>query len=316
MSAVDGGAPLFSFVVPSYNRVRLIGRTLESLLAQTEPSFELIVVDDGSTDDTEAVVRGFTDARLRYFRKDNGERGAARNFGTAKARGEYLNFFDSDDLAYPHHLTEARALIHAQRRPPAFHLRYDVRTPDGRLLSVGPRVAAGGRRQIASETLLRGNALSCNGVFVRRDVAQALPFVEERALAGTEDWVLWLRIAARHPLFENDVPTSSIIQHDTRSVVVANLRGLCERTRLARHWLAQDPEFVRRFGTRGLAQVEAHMHTYTALHAAMGGSGLAPVIGHLAQAARAYPRELMRRRTLATLKHLVRAQLGSAMASK
>src|SRR5687767_9278561 len=98
-------SPVFSIVIPTYNRAHLIKKTIESVLAQDFADFELLVVDDGSKDDTESVVSSFTDKRVHYFKKQNGERGAARNFGAARAKGSYLNFFDSDDLLYRNHLS-------------------------------------------------------------------------------------------------------------------------------------------------------------------------------------------------------------------
>lgn len=298
-------AILFSIVVPTYNRGHVIGRTLQSLLAQTESSFEVIVVDDGSTDDTKAIVLQFADRRIRYHRQTNAERAAARNCGTSHARGAYLNYFDSDDLAHPNHLAEARALILSRDQPPMFHLRYDTRTPEGKVLHTSRALAMPMTGQIAADTLLQGNALLTAGVFLRRDVALAHPFEEDRKLAGTEDWVQWLRLIARFPMFENETPTSSLIQHEGRSVVVATLDELEARTRLTRQCLERDAAFIQQFGIRGLNRVDAHMHTYTALHAAMGGYGLAPVWRHLSMAARMCPSELIRHRTVAVLKHLI-----------
>jgi glycosyltransferase involved in cell wall biosynthesis len=303
-SPPDADAVAFSIVVPTYNRAHLIQRTLTSLLAQTEPSFEIIVVDDGGSDNTEAVVERIGDSRLSYHWKTNGERGAARNYGTVRSHGAYVNYVDSDDVAHPNHLAEARALIALRDRPPVFHLRFDTRTSDGRIVAASRPLADRANGRIAPETLLRGNALSINGVFLRRDVALAYPFEEGPAPTASEDWVLWLRLIARFPMFENDAPTSTVIQHDGRSVALATLEQLEDRTRMTRMCLERDDAVIRQFGTGGLNAIDAHMHSYTALHAAMAGYGVAPVLRHLSMAARRHPRELFRRRTLATLKHL------------
>src|SRR5205085_1656311 len=102
---------------------------VESVIAQTFGEFELIVVDDGSTDGTEAVMEAWLqkDSRIRYFRKHNEERGAARNFGVQRARGEYVTFIDSDDIAYPFALSTAREQLASFDRPPCFALRYEVK---------------------------------------------------------------------------------------------------------------------------------------------------------------------------------------------
>lgn len=94
--------PLISVVMPSYNRAGLIGRTITSVLAQTLDRFELIIVDDGSTDDTLAVLAGFDDPRIAIFQQvRNAGAPAARNAGVAKARSPLVAFQDSDDEWQP-----------------------------------------------------------------------------------------------------------------------------------------------------------------------------------------------------------------------
>jgi cellulose synthase/poly-beta-1,6-N-acetylglucosamine synthase-like glycosyltransferase len=99
--------PLFSIVIPTFNRERLIAATLESVLAQTEGDFEVIVVDDGSTDGTEAALAPWRD-RLTFVRQPNQGPGPARNLGAARAKGEYIAFLDSDDLWFPWTLAYVR----------------------------------------------------------------------------------------------------------------------------------------------------------------------------------------------------------------
>jgi GalNAc5-diNAcBac-PP-undecaprenol beta-1,3-glucosyltransferase len=97
----------FSVIIPTYNRAQLILETLETVLAQTYQNFEVIIVDDGSTDNTEQIIqkRYSTDGRVRYFYKENEERGAARNFGIKQAKGDYAVIFDSDDWMHADHLS-------------------------------------------------------------------------------------------------------------------------------------------------------------------------------------------------------------------
>src|SRR5690242_17185435 len=123
-------APLFSIVIPTYNRAHLIGKTIQSALQQDFKDFEILVVDDGSKDNTGDVVKSFTDPRVQYFKKENAERGAARNYGVARAKGKYINFFDSDDLMYPNHLSVANELIGSIGSPEFFHLGYDYQIED------------------------------------------------------------------------------------------------------------------------------------------------------------------------------------------
>ena len=96
--------PFFSIVIPTYNRAHTIGETIRSCRRQRYNDFELLIVDDGSTDDTEAVVRSIGDPRIRYLRRDNGGPAAARNTGIDAARGRYIAFLDSDDRFAPEKL--------------------------------------------------------------------------------------------------------------------------------------------------------------------------------------------------------------------
>lgn len=106
--------PLVSVVIPTYNRGSLIGETLESVFAQTYPRLEVIVVDDGSTDDTEAVVARFG-GRIIYIRQQNQGLAASRNVGLARATGEFVAWQDSDDLWNPE--KTAVQLGYLRRRP-------------------------------------------------------------------------------------------------------------------------------------------------------------------------------------------------------
>lgn len=103
-------APLFSVVIPVYNREDSIRRCIDSVLEQRFGLFEVVVVDDGSTDGTGQVLRSYSDQRVRTFRQENGGVASARNAGANLARGEYLLFLDSDDMAEPDWLSSFEAL--------------------------------------------------------------------------------------------------------------------------------------------------------------------------------------------------------------
>ena len=105
----------FSVIIPSYNRAHTIGRTLESVLKQDCSDWEVVVVDDGSTDATEKIVEPFlADSRIRYFPRENAGVGAARNFGVSQCTGEILVFLDSDDEAKPGWLADFKKMIDSE----------------------------------------------------------------------------------------------------------------------------------------------------------------------------------------------------------
>lgn len=90
---------MISIITPTYNRAYLLPRMIKSVLNQTFKDWELIIVDDGSTDDTSQIIENFKDSRIKYFFKDNSGATASRNLGVNKAQGDYVIFLDSDDEA-------------------------------------------------------------------------------------------------------------------------------------------------------------------------------------------------------------------------
>lgn len=100
--------PIFSIVIPTYNRAHLLSETIRSVQAQAFTDWECIIVDDGSSDNTRELVEGFSreDARVRYVWQQNSERSAARNNGIGHAKGQYVCFLDSDDHYLPEHLAQ------------------------------------------------------------------------------------------------------------------------------------------------------------------------------------------------------------------
>jgi len=107
---------LFSAVIPTFNRSHLLQATLESVFAQTFTDYEIIVVDDGSTDDTQEMVKSYG-KRVQFFCQENAGPGAARNLGVSHARGEYVAFLDSDDLWFPWTLAVFAELIDENTAP-------------------------------------------------------------------------------------------------------------------------------------------------------------------------------------------------------
>lgn len=103
--------PRSSLIIPTHNRAHLLPRAINSVLAQTDGNWELIVVDDGSTDDTKAVVSKYSDARIRYVYQTNRQLNGARNTGVRHADGQYAGFLDDDDELLPDHLARLHQAI-------------------------------------------------------------------------------------------------------------------------------------------------------------------------------------------------------------
>ncbi len=103
--------PVFSVVIPLYNKEKYIAQTLENVLKQRFTDFEIIVVNDGSTDASGKIVKSLSDARISYFSTANHGAAAARNFGIEKSTARYIAFLDADDLWMQNHLEELKKLI-------------------------------------------------------------------------------------------------------------------------------------------------------------------------------------------------------------
>jgi|CXWL01.1.fsa_nt_gi glycosyltransferase involved in cell wall biosynthesis len=196
-----GAAPLVSVVVPTNNREGLLRQTVASILAQDLRDFELIIVDNVSTDGTEAYVQGARDPRIRYFRNANGGIPAiSRNFGIRHALGEYVAFCDDDDLWLPGKLSRQ---VDALKRAPAAGLCFTNGIAFRDSSVVAPDLVAGKkhllRRNFAG--LLMENTIPSCSVMVRRSTLEAAGLFDESAdLVAVEDWELWLRIARRSSL--------------------------------------------------------------------------------------------------------------------
>jgi len=123
--------PKVSAIIPTYNRATLVKEAVESVLAQTFRDFEVIVVDDGSIDNTRSVIETMDDNRIRYFCKNNGGCASARNFGMAKAHGDFIAFLDSDDL-WPKNFLQVM-LNHLESKPECgcVYCLVTVTYPDG-----------------------------------------------------------------------------------------------------------------------------------------------------------------------------------------
>ncbi len=189
---------MVSVVIPTHDREHLVGRAIESVLAQSYSDWECIVVDDASVDCTERVVRGFDDPRIQYLRRDEqGGGAAARNTGIRQARGRYVAFLDSDDEWLPHKL---------ERQIDALG-RSDL--PDVALVYTGSTVVHGGypsatrpatHRGDVYETALRRNIIAeTSRVMVAREALLEVGGFDER-LPASQDFELWIRIAARYPV--------------------------------------------------------------------------------------------------------------------
>ncbi len=191
--------PLVSVVIPCYNSEKVIRETIESVLVQTERNFEVIIVDDGSTDDTAAIAASSGDPRIHILRQSNSGASAARNTGIRAARGSFIAFLDSDDIWFPDFLARTLALLAASPQSVmAVTNQYWQRIPGD--LSTTLQGCTGfdvSRTEIAFADLIRRNHISTSACVLRREIITECGLFDTR-LAVAEDYNLWLKIAATH----------------------------------------------------------------------------------------------------------------------
>lgn len=198
--------PLVSVIIPAYNAQAFLRATLDSVLAQTYDNLEIIVVDDGSKDETAAIAEAYAarDARIRLVVKPNGGVSSARNAGIAAARGDYVAFLDADDIWHPEKIAAQIEVLCPGGREAyvaafSLHLRVDT---DGRVIGKS-RSWPFEDFNLPAHIVLRpvGNGSS---LIVRRDVAICAGGFDEdyvtRGAGGCEDLDFELRIAAQYPI--------------------------------------------------------------------------------------------------------------------
>ena len=233
---------IFSIVIPTFNRAHLITETVDSVLAQTYSQFEVIIVDDGSTDNTKQVIgnKYKNDSRVRYFYKKNEERGAARNFGLKNAKGQYALFFDSDDLMHSNHIETLYSYIFKLGNVNYIATKHDWMYKNKRRPSTIQKVKEG---WYGKELFIEGNGLACN-FCVRVDNPGLTLFREGRELVTMEDWIFLLENTVIDKIYLINKTTLTLIDHSERSLT-KNFQETSEKRLYATEWIEKNINLTR-----------------------------------------------------------------------
>lgn len=195
--ATERSGPSISAIIPNYNNARFLGDAVESVLSQTLPPREVIVVDDGSTDDSADVLARFGD-RIRVIRQANGGVASARNAGAASASGDLLAFLDSDDTWLPTKLERQAERFADDPALGLVHCGHETIDASGAVLG---RHVEGREGWVAEDLLLLRPTIPAPGstAVIPRSVFEAVGgFDPDRRLRPSEDYDLCVRIATRH----------------------------------------------------------------------------------------------------------------------
>jgi glycosyltransferase involved in cell wall biosynthesis len=236
----QAGMALVSVIIPCYNQARFLGEAIESVLSQTYPHFEVVVVDDGSTDNTSEVASRY--AGVRCIRQENQGLAGARNTGIRHSRGGYLVFLDADDRLLPDAVAVGLRYLkdHPECAFVSGHCRFTA--VDGSPLPTPPQTPIEGDHY---ETLLRNTYIwSGATVMYRRAVFETVG-VFDTSLDAAEDWDLYLRVVREYPVCHHDEVVAEYRQHGTNmtrdpavmlKAVVTILRGQRPYARVKRRY--------------------------------------------------------------------------------
>jgi len=186
--------PKVSVIIPTYNRSELLLRAIESARAQTVGEIEILVCDDGSTDDSRKRVENLGDTRIQWIQgKHSGRPAPARNRGISLSRGEWLAFLDSDDIWFPKKIENQLNILE----------KTGLQASATNALRLGPSGNCEGSYQRFSDPtinlrkILRSNWVICSSALINRSlVSRVNGFPEDQAFKGIEDYALWIRVAS------------------------------------------------------------------------------------------------------------------------
>ena len=250
--------PFFSVVVPVFNREDLIRETIDSIIGQTFNDFEIVIVDDGSTDDSASVIKGIESEKIKYHFIENSERGAARNHGIKKATAEYVVLFDSDDMMDSNHLQVLHNHLKTEKKN-FIATKFFWEDEKGNR-KYYPELRNLLQGDYDYSLFLNGNFLACNICF-KRENPDLIYFQESRSLSIMEDWIFLMQNLKNDSIHIIDHYTIIQRDHSNRSMVMDN-KLVVERKLNALKWL-QDKYVLNKAESQRLW---SHGYYFIALH--------------------------------------------------
>ena len=188
--------PLVSVIIPTYNKSQYLREAIKSVLNQTYKNIEVIVVDDGSTDNTKEIVESFNDSRIIYIFQENKGPAIARNTGIKKAQGEYIAFLDSDDLWLKEKLEKQVDFMEKNSEIGLLGTGcYEV-TDKGKI--IGKKIFPI-KNKILQKDLIKYNSFIQSSVMIRKEVFDKVGLYD-KSFRESEDYELWLRIAENYKI--------------------------------------------------------------------------------------------------------------------
>jgi glycosyltransferase involved in cell wall biosynthesis len=239
--------PLVSVILPTYNRSATLGRAISSVLKQELTNFELLVVDDASTDDTFEVMRRYTDSRIRYLKlHENRGAHAARNFGIAESRGQYVSFQDSDDESFPgKHNSQFEALQECPSARVAFIRGCSVKPLGRSRLIPGRYLVDKSTCDDFLDLLMEGSMISTPLLFIERELLNEVGGFDESRSHLMEDWELCIRLAKKTQAYLGADSISAAGRKEQRAAIESVIAR--HEAEFASHPRALAIQFIRLF---------------------------------------------------------------------
>ncbi len=228
--------PLVSVIIPTYNRTQYICEAVDSVLAQTYRNIEVIVVDDGSTDNTEEILSQY-DSKIKYVFQNNAGPSAARNNGIKQARGDLLAFLDSDDIWFPEKLERQIQLMKQSRNTGLVSCGSYIINVSGEITASPIIKKNHENKKLFLKELMVHNVVSGGGsaALIKKKCFEELGLFSENLWIG-EDWDMWIRIAKHYDIRFVEEPlikcrahgnnlhaNTSRIEADAKQVVARNI---------------------------------------------------------------------------------------------
>ena len=261
--------PKVSVIMPTYNRARFIAESIQSVLAQTFTDFEIIVVDDGSRDNTREVVNSFRDSRITYIYQKNRGVSVARNTGIKAANGEYFIFLDSDDVLLKGAIEKR---VKVMDRHPEVGFSYGqtyLMDARGRVFGLWKlRRGNSGIRRGTEELrdFLMGNHVPTLTVMVRGSCLFAVGLFDLTFSAGSEDLELWIRLAKKYSAAYLAEPLAKYRIHQSSITVERKMDEEVKTKSRILESILDDPELGHLY-TPLRSKAYFHLHLRLARHA-------------------------------------------------
>jgi glycosyltransferase involved in cell wall biosynthesis len=206
---------LISVVIPTYNRAEVLLDAINSVLSQTYKNFEIIIVDDGSTDNTQEIIKKINDARIKYFYQENSGVSSARNKGIKTANGDYIAFLDSDDLWHPQKLEKQLAIFTKDKNIGLVSCNSLYQTFSGETVFVKKSFASN-KKEVISYILSYPDKVYTGTptLMIKKDCFDKVGYFDEQ-MSFCEDWDIFFRIALFYEIyFIDEILTYVRVQED------------------------------------------------------------------------------------------------------